>query len=299
MAGRRPVGLGHLTMLDTAPPDFVSLAAQAGFQAVGLRAAVASPAEDPWPMAVGSPMMRETLRRMADTGVRVADVEIIRLSPQTRAADLRGLFESGAELGAKFVNIIDFDPDHGRAADTLAAIVAEAAPFGLRPCVEQMAYSALTSLADAVKVVDGSGAGIIIDPLHLHRCGDSPQRLHELDTELLGFFQLCDAMRAPPFGLLRPQRLPRGQPADVDDAQLESRVARMLPGDGELPLADIVAAMPRELPVAVEAPNLQLCGRLGPPEFLRRAREAAARLLDGSHDPGDPDDPGDRREARR
>ena len=296
MAGRRPVGLGHLTLLDTAPPDFVSLAARAGFQAVGLRASVASPTEEPWPMSVGSPMLRETLRRMAGTGVRVHDVEIIRLSPDTRADAHRGLFETGAVLGAQFVNIIDFDPDHRRAADTLAAIVAEAAPFGLRPCVEQMAYSALTSLADAVKIVGGSGAGIIVDPLHLHRCGDSPERLRELDTELLGFFQLCDAMKAPPSGLLRPQRLPRGQPADVDDAQLESRVARMLPGDGELPLADIVAAMPRDLPVAVEAPNLQLCGRLGPPEFLRRAREAASRLLDRPHDP---DGPHDRQEARR
>jgi hypothetical protein len=67
----------------------------------------------------------------------------------------------------------------------------------------------------------------------------------------------------------------------------------MLPGDGELPLADIVAAMPLELPVAVEAPNLQLCGRLGPLEFLRRARRSAARLLDGPHDPHDPPDPND------
>ena len=283
--GRRPVGLGHLTLLDTAPPELVSLAAQAGFEAVGMRAAVASATEEPWPMAVGSPMLRETLRRMDDTGVRVTDVEIIRLVPQTRAADQRALFETGAELGARFVNVIDFDPDHGRAADTLAAIAAEAAPFGLRPCVEPMAYSKLTSLADAVKLVDGSAAGIIADPLHLHRCGDDPARLRELDPRLLGYFQLCDAMLAPPHGLPRPQRLPRGQPADVDDAQLEGRAARMLPGDGELPLAELVDAVPADLPVAVEAPNLQLSARLGVPEFLRRARQAASLLLDNPHRP--------------
>ena len=34
------VGIGHLTMLDTAPPDWVSLAHDAGFDAVGIRAAV-------------------------------------------------------------------------------------------------------------------------------------------------------------------------------------------------------------------------------------------------------------------
>ena len=31
------VGIGHLTMLDTAPPDWVSLAHDAGFDAVGIR----------------------------------------------------------------------------------------------------------------------------------------------------------------------------------------------------------------------------------------------------------------------
>jgi sugar phosphate isomerase/epimerase len=290
---RRPVGLGHLTLLDTAPPDLVTLAGQAGFETVGVRAAVASAGEQPWPMPAGSPMLRETRRRMDDTGVRVQDVEIIRLSPQTRAAAHGGLFETGAELGARFVNIIDFDPDHGRAADTLAAIAAQAAPYGLRPCVEPMAYSALTSLAAAVKVVDGSGAGIIVDPLHLHRCGDGPSRLYELDQAMLGYLQLCDAPLAPPSGLPRPQRLPRGQPADVDDRQLEARAARLLPGDGQLPLRQIIAAVPPDLPAAVEAPNLELCHRLGVLEFLRRARQAAAGLL------ARPDDAQDREEARR
>ncbi|HEY3263227.1 MAG TPA: TIM barrel protein [Pseudonocardiaceae bacterium] len=299
---RRPVGLGHLTLLDVAPPDLVVLAGRAGFEAVGLRAAVASPTEEPWPMAVGSPMLRETLRRMDDTGVRVADVEIIRLSPETRAADLRGLFETGAELGARFVNVIDFDPDHRRAADTIAAIAEEAAPFGLRPCIEPMVYSGLKSLADAVTVIDGSAAGIIVDPLHLQRCGDTPADLRRLDPRLLGYFQLCDGMLTEPSGLPRHHRLPRGQPADVDDAQLEARVARMLPGEGELPLREIIAAVPPDLTVAIEAPNLQLSARLGIPAFLRRARDAAARLLDApSREPGPPGPPdsSDRQEARQ
>jgi hypothetical protein len=51
-----PVGVGHLTMLDTAPPDWVSLAHDAGFDAVGIRAA-----------AIGS-----RRRRMAHEG-RFAD----------------------------------------------------------------------------------------------------------------------------------------------------------------------------------------------------------------------------------
>jgi hypothetical protein len=40
------VGIGHLTMLDTAPPDWVSLAHDAGFDAVGIRAAPIGPTEE-------------------------------------------------------------------------------------------------------------------------------------------------------------------------------------------------------------------------------------------------------------
>jgi hypothetical protein len=77
------VGIGHLTMLDAAPPDWVSLAHDVGFDAVGIRAAAIGPTEEEWPMRAGSPMLAETLRRMDDTGVRVLDAELVRIDPQT------------------------------------------------------------------------------------------------------------------------------------------------------------------------------------------------------------------------
>jgi sugar phosphate isomerase/epimerase len=276
----RPVGVGHLTLLDAPPPQWVSLAGQAGFEAVGIRAATASPAEEPWPLSAGSPMMAEVLKRMDDTGVRCNDVEIIRLTPETLAADYRGQLETGAALRANFVNVIAFDPDLSRSADTFAALAQEAAQYGLRPCMEGMAYSAVTSLADAVKVLSGSGGGLIIDPMHLQRCGDSPEALRALDVSLLGYLQLCDGPLELPSDLPRPEKLPRNQSADVSAAQLEARAARVLPGEGEMPLREIIDAVPRVLPTAVECPNLQLVEELGDLEFLRRARQAAARLLD-------------------
>lgn len=274
-----PVGIGHLTMLDVAPPEWVTLAAEAGFDAVGLRAAAAAPGEEPWPMAPGSPMVAETLRRTGDTGVQVLDVEIIRLTPQTTAAEHLPLFETGAELGARFVNVIAFDPDLDRTRDTVAALAEAAAAYGLRPSVEAMPYSAVRDLKEAVRVVDGSGAGLIIDPLHLHRAGDTADQVHALDRALISYYQLCDAPLAPPSGLPRPDRLPRGQAAGTGDLLLEARTARLLPGDGELPLADVVAAVPADLPVSVEAPNLALLAELGPAEFARRARRAVSRLI--------------------
>ena len=46
-------GIGHLTMLDTAPPDWVSLAREAGFDAVGIRAAAIGPTEEEGPSTPG------------------------------------------------------------------------------------------------------------------------------------------------------------------------------------------------------------------------------------------------------
>src|SRR5689334_18183428 len=80
------VGVGHLTMLDVAPPDWVSLAAQTGFDAVGIRVAAVGPTEEPWPMTAGSTMLAETRRRLDDTGVRVLDVELIKLAPDSDPA---------------------------------------------------------------------------------------------------------------------------------------------------------------------------------------------------------------------
>jgi hypothetical protein len=99
------VGIGHLIMLDTAPPDWVSLAHDAGFDAVGIRVAAIGPTEEEWPMRVGSPMLAETLRRMDDTGVRVLDAELVRIAPQTAVARYGPLFETAAALGASFINV--------------------------------------------------------------------------------------------------------------------------------------------------------------------------------------------------
>ena len=71
----------HLTLLDVAPPEFVTLAAGAGFDAVGLRIAPVSLGEESWPMSPGSPMLAETRRRCADAGVTVHAVEAIVIRP--------------------------------------------------------------------------------------------------------------------------------------------------------------------------------------------------------------------------
>jgi len=250
----RVTGLEHLTLLGIAPPDFVGVAASAGFAAVGLRVAPAVPGEAPWPMSPGSPMLAQTVRRCADTGVEVLGVEAIRLGP--RVLDYAPVLEAAAELGAKYVNAICEDPDLGRLSDRFGELVRLAEPYRVRPVIEFMAYRSVRSLGAAVAIAAGSGGGgILVDALHIRRCGADLGELAAVDPSLIGYLQLCDApLAAPP------------------DPVAEARTGRLLPGHGELPLADLLAAVPGDVPVAVEAPHPD--GRRAPEEFAIRARRA-------------------------
>ncbi|MFX8809325.1 hypothetical protein ABTM66_19850, partial [Acinetobacter baumannii] len=60
-------------------------------------------------------------------------------------------------------------------------------------------------------------------------------------------------------------------PADTAGLRAEARGARLYPGEGELWLADLLAARPADIPIAVEAPT----ARHGHLPLLDQARMAA------------------------
>jgi len=255
----RVKGLEHLTLLGLAPPEFVGVAAGAGFGAVGLRISPATAREAPWPMRPGSPMLAETVRRCAQAEIEVLDVEAIRLGPEP--ADNEPVLEAAAELGARYINAVCEDPDLERLSDHFGELVRSAKPYGVRPVIEFMAYRSVRTLGDAVMIAARSdGGGILIDALHVRRCGVDLSELAGLRPGLVAYLQVCDApLAAPP------------------DPVAEARTGRLLPGAGELPLGDLLAAVPGTVPVAVEAPHP--AGRIDPAAFAARARRALDSVL--------------------
>ncbi len=277
----RVTGLEHLTMLDIAPPEFVTLAAAAGFDTVSLRIAPVTPGEETWPVGPDSPMLAETLRRCAGTGVSVLAVEAITLGPGSDPARCQPVLETAAELGARYLNVICEDPDTGRFAERFATLAGLGRLYGVRPVIEFTAYRPVRTLAAAVAIARSSAGGaVLLDALHIQRCGVSLGELAGVHPALLSYVQLCDAPRAQPRGLPVPALMPRGQRADHgDDAVLEARTMRLLPGEGELPLAELVGVLPSSLPVSVEAPSLAARGEFTPVEYAARARRALGALL--------------------
>jgi sugar phosphate isomerase/epimerase len=261
----RLLALSHLTVLDAPPPELVEAAAGAGFDAVGLRVWPAG-GETPYPMLSDTPMLRETLVRLADSGVVVLDVEVLRLLPDSRAGEALRILDAAVRLGARNVLVIGNDPVEARLTERFAAVCAAAADRGLRACLEFMLFSSVRTLADAIRILDRAAhpaGAVLVDALHLRRSGGSPADLAKVAPERLPYAQLCDAPAAPP-------------PSLVDEA----RSARLLPGDGELPLRALVQALPPDADLAVEAPVAAL--RTVPPaERALRAQAAVRRLLSG------------------
>ena len=136
--------------------------------------------------------------------------------------------------------------------------------YGIRPTIEFMAYRGVSSLADALRVaamVAHSNFGICIDALHLQRSGGKPEDLACMDPTLLGSLQLCDAPLAAP-----------------DDLAFEARCDRLYPGEGALPLCELLRYVPIDVPISVEVPNVAPATR-STMERAQKAVDSTRRLL--------------------
>ena len=90
----RSLSLAALTMLDVPPPEQVRIAALTGYSHVGLRLLPATPDDPDYDMLGDTPTVRETLAALRDTGIRISDVEIVRLTPDFSLDALQPFLET-------------------------------------------------------------------------------------------------------------------------------------------------------------------------------------------------------------
>jgi sugar phosphate isomerase/epimerase len=262
----RQLSLAHLTVLDTTPPELVTVAAAAGFRTVGIRlTATPSVGVPPYDMLHEGPLLRETLQRMADTGVSVLDTEFLRFEPEHPVGVPEGFLEVSARLGARNVLVMSAEPDEGRTLERFCELCDAAAPYALHVCLEFAIYTGVRTLAHAAHVVARSqrpNASVLIDALHFSRSGGLPAHVAGVDPALFRYAQICDAGPDMP------------GPSDTVALVREARTGRLLPGEGVLPLPELVAALPANLPLAIEAP----CRASADLPALERARRAYRAL---------------------
>jgi sugar phosphate isomerase/epimerase len=262
------IALAQLTALELPPPKLLSVAATAGYQQVGLRLLAVTPGATAYPLMDDPAMLRETRARMADTGVTIADLEIVMLKPDTNVAAYLPFLETGAQLGAKHVLVAAYDPEESRLVETFAAFCDAAAPFGMTGDLEFMPWTAVPDLASATRVVRAAArpnAGILIDALHFDRSNSTIVDIDAVPREWLHYWQLCDA--------------PAERPTATEGLLHTARAERLFPGQGGIDLISLVQAIPSDLPISLEIPTLELARTVTAEERARRAMEHTKAVL--------------------
>lgn len=221
------------SLLDVSPADAVEVAAEAGFDALGLRITGTE---------VDGPAVREAEKRRAQLGLTVLDVEFARLTPDGRHDDgNRRLIELAAFVGADHLLTVSLDDDEARCAASFAALAEQAEGTGTRLALEFMRFSGVPSLAAARRIIERSGRNdvtVLVDTLHLARAGETAADVAATPPRLLRYAQLCDA--------------PAQGSDDLAELGHEARHTRLLPGHGGLPLRDVLAALPDGIDLSIE-----------------------------------------------
>ncbi|QYK41460.1 MAG: sugar phosphate isomerase/epimerase [Paracoccaceae bacterium] len=266
-----PLSLAHLTVIDLPPPQMVRVAAGAGFDMVGLRLIRVTDTSPGYPLMDDPAMLRETLAVLRDTGLTVLDIEFVRLTPGFDAAALQPFLRAGAELGARHVICAPYDPDHARLADNLARLADLCAGHGLRAVLEFFPWTDVPDLATAARVVAAAGhpdLGVLVDMLHFDRSGSRLADIAALPPGRLPFAHLCDAPVLPAY--------------TTDDLLHAGRAERLPPGEGQIDLRPVLAALPPGIPLALEVPMTALRAARGSAAVARHVMRKTRAFLGAS-----------------
>jgi sugar phosphate isomerase/epimerase len=267
----RVYSLAQLIALPYAPPQLVQLTADVGCGACGIRILPASPGGVHHPLASDKAMLRETQARMGATGVRVLDLEIIRIAPGFDVNAYGAFFEVGAALNARHILVAGDDADVARMTANFAALCDAAAPYGLTCDLEPMPWCPVASVSDAARIIEGAdrpNGAVLVDALHFFRSASTQGDVKRLPRTRLNYAQMCDG-KVPG---------PTTHEGLIHDARCE----RLLPGEGGFDLRALFAALPPDLPVSIEIPSDTRAPKMGYEAWARAALAATQRVLEGT-----------------
>lgn len=261
----RPYSLAYLNAHRCTPPEAVRVAAATGYQFAGLRLWPNGPSA-PQQFLIDRPdVLRETLAAMADTGVGIFDVEIIRIGDSFDPHTWDSLYDACAALKAKAILVAGDDTNEARLTENYARLCEVMAPYGLTADLEFMPWTAVKDANTALRVVQNAGmpanAGILVDALHFGRSTTTLDDIRALPRQLLHYAQICDATAGTHFS--------------TEDMIHTARCARLLPGEGNIDVRGLFAALPADLPVSVEVVHHEREKTADPTQWAATCRAAS------------------------
>jgi sugar phosphate isomerase/epimerase len=243
----RPIILHQLNATGVSPAEFVRLAADNDCRSVtmfafdGGEVLPRSNSGLSYPTPVTAESKEQVRQALAENGVELDGIEFFPLTGEVDFERYRPALALGAELGARRAVTHIFIEDDSRVIDRLGEFCDLAAREGLKVTSE---FCPLTrgnpSLTRAIWLVDQVGResfGIGVDMLHVIRSGATASNLAALDPRYFGVVQICDA---------------KGRHVSSD--YIKDVHNREVPGEGDLPLHELLSAVPVAMPIEAEVP---------------------------------------------
>lgn len=240
----RQYSLSFLTVADVSPVEAVNIAAACGYAKVGFRLLPAAPNEAEYPILTDQKLLTETQAALKDTGVEVADVEIVRITPEFDSKQYLHFLDVAQQLNAKHILVAGNDHEQQRLIQNYALFCELSKKYGLSCDLEFMPWTSVKNLAQANHIVEQSGqdnAAVLIDSLHFDRSESRLEEVKALPSQRMNYVQLCDGLAAY-------------DPSDEGLIKI-ARSHRLVPGQGEIDLLSLIRALPKNITLAAEVPN--------------------------------------------
>jgi sugar phosphate isomerase/epimerase len=243
----RAIILHQLCATGVAPAEFVRLAGDNACSAVtmfaynGNATLPNSNTGLSYPTPIAAEMKGEVKAALADSGVSLDGVEFFPITGEVDFEIYKPAIALGAELGARRAVGHVFILDDALVVNRLGEFCDLAESFGLKFTSEFCPLTAGNpSLGRAKWLVDQVGResfAIGVDMLHTVRSGASAADLAALAPRYFGVVQICDALGA-----------------HVSSDYIKDVHNREVPGQGDLPLHDLLGAIPAAMPIEAEVP---------------------------------------------
>jgi sugar phosphate isomerase/epimerase len=194
-----------------------------------------------YPTPISAESKEMVRRALAETGVALDGVEFFPITAEVDFEVYKPSLAIGAELGARRAVGHIFIVEDALAIDRIGHFVDLADSYGLRFTSEFCPMTAgNTSLPRAKWLVDQvgrEGFAVGVDMLHTVRSGATVADLAALDPRYFGVVQICDA-----------------QGTHQSSDYIKDVHNRELPGHGDLPLHELLSAIPAGQPIEIEVP---------------------------------------------
>ncbi|OBH98618.1 sugar phosphate isomerase/epimerase [Mycobacterium sp. E2733] len=268
--GTDRLGIGMLSVFGLPPVELVNLAADLGchYISAALQGMPLVPLGYPRYSLTDDAGLRQTLlAAMNDRGVAISLGDGFLILPGSDVSVFGTDLDVLAELVVPRINVVSLDPDLSRSFDQFAALTELAAERGIQTLLEAVPGLTVGDLPTALAALEHVGRPafrLLIDTMHLVRSGSGAADLAAIDAARIGYAQLNDTTLRSRSGNY------------MEEAMFE----RMVPGEGELPLHDILSALPSDIVIELEVPRRSLAlDGVRPIDRLRPCVEAARQLF--------------------